>query len=381
MRDNTHWVGTWTAAPAPAEGAAFSNHTLRMIPRVSIGGSRLRVRISNAYGARPLAIGAASVGWRRRGPGVGRGSTRRLTFGRETSATIAAGALVVSDPVELAVAPLSDIAVSVHLPGDLPASFGITGRYARQTNYVSPPGDFTAEELMPVGRLTDDWYFVCGIDVVASRETSAIVAVGDSLTDANISTHDGHHSWPSQLARRLVARQSGRPMAVMNQGLGGNRILHDIRGDSGLRRFDRDVLAQPGVTHAIIMLGTNDLRTRWRKPEEEVTAPQMIAGLQQLAVRGQAHGINVIAATLTPFENETFLPGAWNPKREAIRQEVNEWLRKTDAFDAIVDFDQALRDPDHPTRMLPIYDCGDHLHPSDLGYRAMGDAIELSLFD
>src|SRR5437016_5143559 len=269
MRDTTHWVGTWTATPAPGEGAAFSNHTLRMIPRVSIGGSVLRVRISNAYGTRPLAIGAARVGVRSTGPAVVAGSNRRLTFSGEPSATIAAGA------------------------------------------------------LLPVGA----W-----------------------LTDANISPHDGHHSWPSQLARRLMARQSGRPMAVMNQGLGGNRILHDIRGDSGLRRFDRDVLAQPGVTHAVIMLGTNDLRNRWGKPEEEVTAPQMIAGLKQFAVRGQARGIRVIGGTLTPFENETFLPGAWNPKREAIRQEVNEWLRKTDAFDAIVDFDQALRDPDHPTR-------------------------------
>jgi lysophospholipase L1-like esterase len=246
---------------------------------------------------------------------------------------------------------------------------------------VSPPGDFATADVMPVGRLTDDWYFVCGIDVVAPPETGAVVALGDSLTDANISTHDGHHSWPSQLARRLVGRQRGRPMAVMNQGLGGNRILHDIRGDSGLRRFDRDVLTQPGVTHTIIMLGTNDLRNRWRKPEEEVTAAQMIAGLKQLALRGHTRGIKVIAATLTPFENETFLPGAWNPKREAIRQEVNEWLRKADDFDAIADFDQALRDPDHPTRMLPIYDCDDHLHPSDLGYRAMGDAIDLALFD
>ena len=378
---STHWVGTWTAAPAPADGAAFNNHTLRMIPRVSIGGDRLRVRISNAHGARPLALGAAWVGLQSTGPALVPGSNRRLTFGGETGATIAAGALVVSDPVELAVAPLADLAVSVHLPDDLPASFGITGRYARQTNYISPPGDFAAEELMPVGRLTDDWYFVCGIDVVAPQETGAIVAVGDSLTDANISTHDGHHSWPSQLARRVMARQRGRPLAVMNQGLGGNRILHDIRGDSGLRRFDRDVLAQPGVTHAIIMLGTNDLRNRPGKREEEVTAPQMIVGLKQFAVRGQAGGITVIGGTLTPFENETFLPGAWNPKREAVRQAVNEWLCQTDAFDAIVDFDRALRDPDHPTRMLPIYDCGDHLHPSDLGYRTMGDAIDLSLFD
>jgi lysophospholipase L1-like esterase len=381
MTAAARWVGTWTAAPAPAEGAVFSNHTLRMIPRVSLGGSRVRVRISNAYGIRPLAIGAARVGLRSAGPAIVPGTSWRLTFGGETSATIAAGALIVSDPVDLTVAPLSDLAVSVYLPDDLPVSFGITGRYARQTNYVSPPGDFTGADTMPVGRLTDDWYFVCGVDVVAPAGTGAVVALGDSLTDANISTHDGHHSWPSQLARRLAARGSGRPMAVMNQGLGGNRILHDIRGDSGLRRFDRDVLAQPGVTHTIIMLGTNDLRNRWRKPEEEVTAAQMIAGLKQLAVRGHSHGIRVIGATLTPFENETFLPGAWNPKREAIRQEVNEWMRKADAFDAIVDFDQALRDPDHPTRMLPIYDCDDHLHPSDVGYRAMGDAIDLSLFD
>src|SRR5262245_47751361 len=153
--NNAHWVGTWTAAPAPAEGVAFSNHTLRMTPRVSLGGSTLRVRISNAYGVRPLAIGAASVGLRSSGPGVVPGSTRRLTFGGDATATIAAGALIVSDPVELKVAPLSDLAVSVHLPGDLPPTFGITGRYARQTNYVSPPGDFSAEELMPVGRITD----------------------------------------------------------------------------------------------------------------------------------------------------------------------------------------------------------------------------------
>jgi lysophospholipase L1-like esterase len=380
MRHHAHWVGIWTAAPAPGEGAAFSNHTLRMIPRVSLGGSTLRVRISNAYGTRPLAIGAARVGVRSAGPAVVPGSNRRLTFGGEPTATVAAGAVVVSDAVELSVAPLSDLAVSVHLPQELPASFGITGRYARQTNYVSPPGDFAGEEIMPVGRLTDDWYFVCGVDVVAPRDTGAVVAVGDSLTDANISTHDGHHSWPSQLARRLVARPGGRAMAVMNQGLGGNRILHDIRGDSGLRRFDRDVLAQPGVTHAIIMLGTNDLRNRPGKLEEEVTAPQMIAGLQQLAVRGQSRGVTVIGGTLTPYENETFLPGAWNPRREAMRQTVNDWLRKSDVFDAIADFDRALRDPDHPTRMLPIYDCGDHLHPSDLGYRAMGDAIDLALF-
>ena len=167
----------------------------------------------------------------------------------------------------------------------------------------------------------------------------------------------------------------------MNQGLGGNRILHDMRGDSGLRRFDRDVLAPPGVTHVIIMLGTNDLRNRNAKLEEEVTAAQMIAGLHQMAVRAQARGIKVFGATLTLFGNETFLPGAWNPVREGHRVAVNTWIRTSSVLDSGVDFDQALRDPECPTQMLPIYDCGDGLHPSDGGYCAMGDAIDLALFD
>ncbi len=381
MHHTTHWVGTWTTAPAPAEGGAFANQTLRMNARVSIGGSHVRVRLSNAYGTRPLAIGTAHIALREAGPAIVAGSVRQLTFGGEPSATIAAGALLLSDPAELALAPLADVAISIYLPGDVPASFGITGRYARQTNYISPPGDFSGETVMPVGRLTDDWYFVNGIDVIAPTETGGVVALGDSLTDANISTHDAFCRWPDQLARRLLARTGGRALGVMNQGLGGNRILHDIRGDSGLRRFDRDVLAQPGVTHVIVMLGTNDLRNRWAKPEEEVTAEQMIAGLKQMALRAHARGIKIFGATLTPFENETFLVGAWTPAREAVRLAVNAWIRDAGAFDAVVDFDAGLRDPEHPARMLPIYDCGDHLHPSDLGYNRMGDVIDLSLFD
>jgi lysophospholipase L1-like esterase len=380
MTSGMHWVGTWATAPAPAEGVALGNQTLRMNARLSIGGKTLRVRLSNAYGVRPLTIGAAHIGLRATGPGIVPGSDRTLTFGGEASATIAAGALLVSDPVELEVAPLADVAITFFLPGDIPASFGITGRYARQTNYISPPGDFSAEAMMPVGRITDDWLFVGGIDVLAPASAGGVVALGDSLTDANISTHDAFCRWPDQLARRLVARD-GRAMGVMNQGLGGNRILHDIRGDSGLRRFDRDVLAQPGVTHVIVVLGTNDLRNRWAKPEEEVTAEQMIAGLKQMALRAHARGIKIIGGTLMPFENETFLVGAWTPAREAVRQAVNAWVRDGGAFDAVIDFDRGVRDPEHPTRMLPIYDCGDHLHPSDAGYNRMGDIIDLALFD
>jgi lysophospholipase L1-like esterase len=351
-----------------------------MNPRVSLGGDRVRVRISNAYGNRDLQIGAAHVALRDSGPAIVPGSDRVLTFGGNPSAAIAAGAFAISDPVELTVPPLADLAVSVHLPGEVTPAFQITGRYARQTNYISPPGDFTGATAMPVGNLTDQWFFVSGVDVEASAAAGAVVCLGDSLTDGNISTIDAYCHWPDQLARRLAERRS-KPRAVLNQGLGGNRILHDIRGDSGLRRFDRDVLAQPGVSHVIVMLGTNDLRNRWAKPEEEVTGEQMIAGLRQMALRAHDRGIRIIGATLTPFGNETFMANAWNPTRERHRVTVNDWIRNGGAFDGVADFDVALRDPEIPTQMRGVDDCGDGLHPSDSGYCKMGDAIDLSLLD
>ena len=381
MAEHQHWVGTWATAPAPAEAGAFNNQTMRMTMRASLGGNQLRVRISNAYGQRPLEIGGAHAALREEGAAIIAGSDRKLSFGGAATATIAAGAVLLSDPVALDLPPLADLAVSVYLPGEILNNFQITGRYARQTNYVSPPGDFTAAKVMPIASLTSDWFFVCGVDVLAGADTGGIVTLGDLLTDGNISTMDAFCRWPDQLARRLTARHRGRPMAVMNQGLGGNRILYDIRGDSGLRRFDRDVLAQPGVTHVIVMLGTNDLRNRWKKPEEEPTAAQMIAGLQQMAVRAHSAGIKIIGATLTPFGNETYMAGAWNPQREEVRRAVNGWIRDGGVFDAVADFDQALRDPEHPTQMRPSDDCGDGLHPSDLGYNRMGDAIDLAWFE
>jgi len=377
-----HWVGTWTTTPAPLEGIALRNQTLRMIARISIGGRTVRVRLSNACGTRKLEIGAARIALRGDGAGIVPGSDRRLTFNGAPSVTIPVGALMLSDAVELEVPPLADLAVSVHLPGDVPEDLPITGHgNAHQTGYISPPGDYTGAEILPVAHTTEDFIIVSGVDVLAPAGTGGIVAFGDSLTDCNISKLDANNRWPDQLARRLAARRGGRMLGVMNQGLGGNRILHDVRGDSGIRRFDRDVLAQPGVTHVIVLLGINDIRNRPQKADEFVSAEQMINGLNQLALRAHARGLRIFGGTLLTFEYETFNPGFYTEAGEAKRKQVNGWIRDGGAFDAVIDFEAALRDPGHPTQMLPIYDCGDHLHPSDRGYLHMGDSIDLSLFD
>ncbi|HLG71002.1 MAG TPA: SGNH/GDSL hydrolase family protein [Chloroflexota bacterium] len=376
-----HWVGTWTTTPAPVEGIALRDQTIRMIARVSLGSSRVRVRLSNACGLRKLAIGSVCVGLRGDGAEVQAGTNRKVTFNGSPSTSIPAGALVVSDPVDLEVPALSDVAVSVHLPGDVTETFYVTGHgNAHQTNYISAPGDHTAEDRLPVQQTTEAFLIVSAVEVEAPDEAGGIVAFGDSLTDANTSTLDANVRWPDQLARRLIARGS-RPMGVMNQGIGGNRILHDGRGDSGLRRFERDVIAQPGVTHAIVLLGINDIRNRTQLPEEFVSGEEMIAGLNQLATRAHAAGIKIFGGTLLTFEYETFNPGFYTPEGEAKRQQVNAWIRESGAFDAVIDFEAALRDPSHPTAMLPKWDVGDHLHPSDAGYLHMGDSIDLSLFD
>jgi lysophospholipase L1-like esterase len=378
---DAHWVGTWTATPVPVEGRSISNQTLRMIAHISIGGSMLRVRLSNAYGRKALTIGAASLGLRGAGSEIRPESGRTLTFNGSPSTSIPAGSLIVSDSVELEAPALSDIAVSIYIPGDVPETFQVTGHgNAHQTNYISTPGNFSSESDLPAGDVTSAYLLLNGIDVLAPAETGGIVSVGDSLTDCNVSRLDANNRWPDQLARRIVA-QGGRMFGVMNQGLGGNRILHDGRGDCGVRRLDRDVLAQPGATHLIVLLGINDIRNRGQLPEEDVSAEEMIGGLQQMALRAHAAGLKILGGTLLTFEYETFNPGFYSPEGEAKRQAVNAWIREAGAFDAVIDFEKALLDPDRPTRMLPVFDCGDHLHPSDAGYLHMGDSIDLSIFD
>ena len=378
------WVGAWATGLVTVDKSAFSNQTLRLIVRSSLGGKRLRIRLSNLYGNEKLTIGAAHLALRDdASERIVAGSDRTLTFGGETVAIIGPGALIVSDPVELGVTALSDLAVSLYIPGEVPEAFPITGHgNCHQTNYLSVEGDHTAAVALPVKEKTENWYFLSAVEMLAPVNTGGIVCFGDSLTEGNLSSLDSNSRWPDQLARRLVAR-GGRAFGVMNQGIGGNRILHDMRGDSGLRRFDRDVLAQPGATHAIVYIGTNDLRNQRGNPAEVVTAEQMIAGLKQLALRAKAGGLMVYGATMIPYENETYHPGAWTPQGEAKRQAINAWIRAHggDYFDALIDFDKAVLDPAHPTSMRAEYDCSDHLHPSDNGYRHMGDAIDLSLFD
>lgn len=381
-QDNMRWVGTWATTPDPVDGMTLSGQTVRMITRLSIGGRFLRVRVSNAYGEHDLAVGAAHVGVSSRGAEMAAGSGRPLTFNRSGSATIPAGALVVSDPVDLDAPNFADLAVSLYLPDTLPGSFRLTGHSnGHQTNHISPRGDFTAATNLPVQETTEAFLFVSGVEVLAPREVGGVVAFGDSLTEGNLSQLDANNRWPDQLARRIVARQGARLLGVVNQGIGGNRLLHDFRGDNGMRRFDRDVLAQPGATHVIVLIGVNDLRNGLKRMDQLVTAEQMIAGLHQLVVRARTAGLKVFGGTLLTWEHETFNGGNYTSEGEATRQAVNAWVRESGAFDAVIDFEAMLRDPDHPTRMLPQWDCGDHLHPNDAGYIRMADGIDLALFD
>ena len=375
-----HWTGTWTTASAFIDGASLENRTLRMLMRTSIAGKTLRVRLSNSHGSEPVTIAATSIALRMGETAqIQPASRRKVTFGGDASITIAAGALVLSDPVDLKTPALADVAVTMYVPGQVREISG--HKSARQISYISPPGDHSASANMPVAEETESWYFVTCIEVATPASTRGIVAMGDSLTDANVSTPNTNSRWPDQLARRLVAARGPQFAGVMNQGIGGNRICFDGQADNGQKRFDRDVFAQPGVTHLLLLLGTNDLRNRRGAAHQEAQPAAMIAGLKQICLRAKAAGLRAYVGTLMPYENEIFVPGCWTSAREIVRQEVNAWIRKGEVFDAVIDFDKGLRDPENPTKLLPKWDCGDHLHPSDAGYIHMGDVIDLSLFD
>jgi lysophospholipase L1-like esterase len=387
-----HWVATWAASPAPqlpepeqirAAKLEFENQTLREIVHVSIGGGEVRVRLSNAYGSQPVEIGAAHVALSGEKSGITAGSDRPLTFSGRASVTIPANALVLSDPVKLDIPPASNLAVSIFVPKTAMAS-GIHYS-AQQTSYVAP-ADLTGAGTLPESAATiTSWIFLTGVDVLAPGAASAIVAFGDSITDGAHSTVDANHRWPDILAARLLAQHGRGRIAVVDSGIGGNRILHDgvsnVRfGVNALARFERDALAEPGARYVIVLEGINDLCHAGTSapPSENVSAEDLIAGLKQMIARAHERGLKIFGATLTPFEGAAH--GYFTPEKEVKRKAINEWIRTGKTFDGFVDFEKAVRDPAHPDRMLAKFDSRDHLHPSDAGYKAMGDVIDLALF-
>ncbi len=398
---NDHWIGTWSTATQsaqPADAETFRNQTVRLIVRVSAGGERLRIRLSNHYGERAVVIGSAHIARRADGADILGGSDRGLTFRGQAAITIPAGADVVSDPVDLDVPALSDLAVSLFIPDATPAM--TAHLLAMQTSYVNATGDATTAVKFPVAKTISSWPFLTGVDVVTSARGAAIVAFGSSLTDGDGTTENANRRWPDVLAERLQ-KAGGRAagLGVLNQGIIGNRLLNDspsspaspfgpILGESGLRRFDRDVLAQPGVKYVLLCLGVNDIlfpAFPFTPASEQVTADQIIAGYRELIARAHARSVRIIGTTIPPFEGARF-DGAgmklalFTAERESSRVAVNEWIRKSGAFDGVVDFDHAVRDPDRPARLLPAYASEDLIHPNDAGSAAQAHAIPLELF-
>jgi lysophospholipase L1-like esterase len=378
------WVATWSAPPmlsgsALAAPRALEDQTVRNVVHVSIGGRRVRVRLSNAFGAAPLLIGAAHVALQGDGASIVPDSDRTLTFSGQPSITIPTGAVALSDPVNLEVAARSDLAVSVYTPQNTgPATYHES---SEQTSYISVAGDFTGAVDLPVAETTISRFWVSVIEVMVRDEVSTVVTLGDSITEGFRSTIDAHRSWPDLLSARLNSRSGPPRLAVANQAIGCSRLLFDFCGPNGAGRFDRDVLAVSGVTHVIVALGLNDigLPTVAGIPSEIVSADAIIVGLRQLIERAHEKGLSIYGATITPVGSSTF-PGFFTPENEAKRQAVNQWIRTSRAFDAVIDFDKVLRDPAQPTRLLPAFNSSDGVHPNDAGYQAMANAIDLSLF-
>jgi lysophospholipase L1-like esterase len=358
-----------------APPATVSNQTLRQIVHTSIGGSKVRVVLSNAYGTAPVQIGGGSVALRDRDASIQPASLKTLLFDGSPTATILAGATLVSDPIDLRLAPLSDVAIDLFVPGDLGLgpSPVTTHNGASQTNYVSETGNHVGDAAMTASLRPGAWFLIARVEVMAPASTLAVATFGDSITDGALSSLDMNNRWPDVLARRLAARK-GTGVAVLNAGISGNRVLGDGAGTSALSRFDKDVLMQTGVTHVVVMEGINDIGLARSNPTP--SAADLIAGHKQLIERAHARGLKIYGATLTPYDGAAY----YSPEGEAKRQALNEWIRTSGAYDGVIDFDKATRDPAAPSRFLPAYDSGDHLHPGDDGYAAMGNAVDLALF-
>jgi len=365
-------------------GLEFSNQTLREIVHLSIGGSAVRLRLSNFFGTQSLEIGSAHIALRKSDSTILSFSDRALTFGGAPGVSIPPNAFVLSDPVNLSVSAESDLAISIFVPHVATAA-GIH-YLAQQTSYVGA-GNLAAAPSIASPRTLNSWVFLAGVDVSAPPSASAIAVFGDSRVDGDGSTPDTNHRWPNLLAKRLS--QQGLPLGVFNAGIIGNRILHDAPpvavslGVNALARFDRDALDQPAVNYVIVLEGIVDIGlpgTTVAPPSEAVSVDDLIAGMKQLIQRAHDRGMKVFGATQTPFSGATTIPGIFNAEKEAQRKALNQWIRSSHAFDAVIDFDKILLDPANPEQIRPAFDSGDHLHPNDAGYQAMANSIDMSLF-
>jgi lysophospholipase L1-like esterase len=376
-----HWVGTWAASPYAEKNSSgklnqddATGVTLREIVHISIGGPAVRVVLTNEFGVEPLTIDAASIALRGEGSAIT--SATPLTFGDRASVVIPPGALIVSDAAPLKVAPFSDLAVSIFLPDQPVTQISYHGA-AYQTNYRVPGNSVSAPTLTGAKDFYS-WLFLKGVDVQTEGSSSSIVAFGDSITDGAHSTRDANARWPDVLAKRLAADKKTSHIGVLNEGIGGNRILHDGTGPSALARFDRDVIAQAGVRYVIVLEAINDIGHAEdpKRPYDVITGEDLIDGFKQMALRAHTHGIKIYGATLTPYVGA----GYSSPAGEEMRKAVNQWIRTSKDLDGVIDFDKVTLDPAKPDTFLPAADSGDHLHPKDAGYKMMGDSIDLKLF-
>jgi lysophospholipase L1-like esterase len=387
------WVQTWGASPQPPTPAAgpfpatpsFVNQTIRQTFRVSVGGSRVRLRLTNEYGTKPLAIGAVRVALADEKGNVRVGTEKTVSFSGKPGATVPAGAPYVSDPVDLPVSALSSLSVSIYLPEDTgPCTCHATGV---QTALISAPGDFTAKSFTPAST-TQFRAFVSGVDVETNGPARAVVVLGDSISDGMGSTVDANRRWPDLLAERLNAKGSAG-WGVVNMGISGNRVLNDGAAQNALARFDRDVLSVAGVKAVVLFEGVNDLGISFGKiegpiadffktlaPTQKSTAEAIVTGYRQLIARARARGLKVFAGTITPYGGALY----YSEEGEKMRQAINSWIRTSGEVDGVLDFDAVIRDSANPTRMKDGFHSGDFLHGSDAGYAAMAAAVDLSLF-